>query len=173
MTLRRVIRFAPVLAAGCAGLGSPGPSLQMRTIGASSELALVDWGVVGSRVHLRTTPRGYSGLVDNEHADLYAEGGRIVGSVGSRPIDLHFHLRDDRIQVNGLFGGRLGRLAATRDAVMAAIGPCSYYLHAVDGRYRGWRACGTRYPAELELPLAFAQLPEHRRAMLLLLLLSV
>jgi hypothetical protein len=165
---------------GCAGFGSGRPSLMMRTRGASNELALAEGGVVGSRVQLAATTSGYHGFLHGQDVDLNADRGRITGAVGGRLVSLQVRSRHGGIAVNGLFNGRLGRVAATPDAITGGFGRCSYSLHAV-GRdqgpdqgpdYEGWRVCGTLQPARVHLPPAFDQLSTERRAMLLVLLLN-
>jgi hypothetical protein len=144
----------------------------MRTIGATTELAFLDAGLVSSRLQLIATASGYHGVLDGEPMELNAEGSRISGSVGQSPINLHVDTRGRGIRLNGLFAGQVGRMILGPGIIISSIGGCSYRLHAVGDRYEGTRACGTLQPARVDLPLGFEHLPDERRAMLLFLLLA-
>jgi hypothetical protein len=135
-----------------------------------------DGGVVGSSFQLRPTSDGYFGVAGTQTVDLNSFGQRIVGVAGGGVVNLHLRVDGDAVQVQGLFGGRLGRLFADSHAMSSWFGGCRYDLRMAGARFEGLRTCPrvpqAAQPVTVELPSGFADMPGERRAMLLTLLLG-
>jgi hypothetical protein len=166
---------AMVTAGGCVTTGGP-DALALRTVGHTRLLDVFpDGGVVSADYQLEATPEGYWGTVGDGTVDLNAQGDRVFGVIGNGVVNMRLRVEGDAVRLQGLYGGRVGGLAADARAISSWLGRCYYDLRAVGNRYQGQRNCyrgpGVQ-PATVELPASFGTLPPQRRAMLLALLLA-
>ena len=163
---------------GCANRPPPSEYLTLRTGNGSQQLSLATTGqIVGPTMQLDPTQTGYRGMANSAIVDLRSDGERIVGTIHDQMVDLHVSVADNRLTVQGMFAGRLGRLDASNVAIKSSLGRCHYELEAIGGHYEGQRACGRSslpmpHPAAIELPPGFERLHPDRQAMLLAILLG-
>jgi hypothetical protein len=165
---------------GCASSSTPKREyFTLRTGNGGTQMALGQSGeIIGPTLQLSPTDSGYRGLADAAIVDLRSDGERITGTIRDRIIDLHISLEDEGLVARGLFGGRLGRLDASNNAIRSTLGVCTYELEAKGSRYEGQRACGRSNmpmvrPTSIELPVGFERLKVDRQVMLLAILLSL
>lgn len=126
----------------------------------------------GPRVRLTFFPDGVRGVVDDELASFQVgEGGKIVGTIGGRPVDLYVRQGADWMTINGLFAGQMSDLRVNTGSIQGNVGRCGYTLRArgdEPGAFPGRRACrGMPEDASLLLPPAFAGRPASQRAVIL------
>jgi hypothetical protein len=170
-----VALLAAGLGLGCASSGQSGGAdeyLTLRTEGATWQMRIEPSGrVSGSDFELAATGDGYRGLVNGEHTNMSATDGRIIGTRGGRPIDLHGTAAGEALSATGTYAGRLGRLELTASELSSSLGRCTVMLTRKDERrYVGQRNCrgSVRFAhTEIELPGAFDQLSPERKVMLL------
>jgi hypothetical protein len=160
---------------GCATTGQNGGAdeyLTLRTEGATWQMRIEPSGrVSGSEFELATTDSGYQGVLNGEHASMSERDGRIVGTRGGRPIDLHVAAAGEAVSATGTYAGVLGRVEMTESNLSSSLGRCTVMLdRKAERRYVGQRNCrgSVRFShTEIELPPAFDRLSPERKVMLL------
>jgi hypothetical protein len=134
---------------------TPGQALSL-IVGGKVRIAQVTRdGLASQGVFLTREPGRLGGRVGTEPVDLRFGQGRIGGSVGSGPVALDVSRTRERMKVAGRFGARAVAMELRPTAIHADIGPCSYSLTLMLGRYRGYAFCrGPTQTVELTVPAA-------------------
>ena len=148
----------------------------LRTPSTLLEVRVTPEALTGPTVQVQRTEDGLRGFAFNQTVDLRMEKNKVVGFIGSQPVELFLTTEGDKLILRGLYAGTLGRLEIGPAGVDGTVGACGYSLRqdAVAGAtYDGQRTCRSQLePVTLALPPGLEKQPSTDVAAVLALLLG-
>ena len=124
----------------------------------------------GPNIEVDKYEDGYRGVWQGRTIELRVREGRVMGTIGTLPIDIHVKDENGTLDLQGMVGGQLGNLEIDENQVVGQFNGCGYELKKAEVGYEGLR-CGASVTT-LRMPVGWGELSASERAAFLALMLS-
>lgn len=159
-----------LLGAGCAhspassgqtpGVSGPAGQFSFQSGEGAYTVNVTPTELSGPNFQISRYPDALRGQLDGRPIDLEWTQEGVQGVYGSQPINLKLEPTQQGTRLHGMWGGRLGDLLVSDQAVNGKIGRCSYTLDRTGEQLSGQSTCGAApsnthitLPAGLSTPL--------------------
>lgn len=122
----------------------------------------------GANMQLAWDENTIRGTAFGKPLSVSFKGDEASGVFGESPVRLLLERRADKLNVQGLFGGRISNFRMTPTKIEGSFGKCSYDMDAKNGDFVGYRACGRpNEVVRVTIPETLKKLPDAKLALML------